>query len=145
MYIVHLEIKDNIKIIRHYLLPKQLVVKEWKKVTLNNQVNFYINWRKKELKYQFNKEQFHIQQKNKEFIVNGVSYEWKEQPLLFNFEIMTEDKVVLIGQKGKMKVKEAEIFQNPNMPSIHFSEKITESQKLILIAILVLKWSGKYS
>ena len=140
-----LEIKDNINVFLYYLLPKCLVVSGWKKVTLNNKVNFYIDWSKKELKYQFNKEEFHIQQKNNEFLVNGIRYQWKEQPLLFDFEIMTQDEVVFIGQKGKMKVKEAEIFQNPNMPSIRFSEKINESQKIILLAILVLKWSGKYS
>ena len=140
-----LEIKDDIKALIHYLLPKRLVVRKWKKVTLNNKVNFYVNWRKKELKFQLNKEAFHIQQKNNEFFVNGISYQWKEQPLLFNFEIITQDKVVLIGQKGKMKVSEAETFQNPNMPSIRFSESLNESQKIILIAIMVLKWSGKYS
>lgn len=141
----YLEIKDHYNFLTHYIIPKKFFFRKWRTVYFNEAVYFSIHRNKKELIYHFNDEKFSIRGVNHFFYVNDHAYEWIEQPMLFNFELKRDNKIVLIGQKGRMKVSDATTFQNPNMPSIHFVDDLEEKEKIIIFAILVLKWSGKYS
>lgn len=141
----YLEIKDKGFFLSRYFISKKAFFNKSRTIKLNEKVHFHIHGNKNELNYQLDGKNYTIVGFDNYFYIEDQVYEWINHPLLFNFEIKKDNKVVLIGQKGKMRVSDVETFQNPNMPSIQLMNHLEENEKIILFAILVLKWSGKYS